>query len=371
MLPVLGARVAHGERLAVDSRFLRPDAAFTPSGSAAILCALQAAGVGAGDEVLVPAYHCPTMIWPVQLCGAVPVLVPVGDDLSVALAHLRACCSARTRAVLVPHFFGVLQPQFGDIRHWCDQTGLTLIEDCAHMFYGAAGSDLPGSGGHFAIASTRKFFPGVEGGALVANGRRLELRLPGPAFVDEARCALGTFQLAREYRSLPWQRPAPSLIGATLEGARDEAGAIAEAVPTPSSRSELDSSVARREACRVTRWLVRREPGAISAGIRRVRWKRWREAVAAAPGVSAFVDDLPANAVPYVFAARLQDPYRVFPRLKYAGVQVWRWDRLAMSGCATSRRLGLELIQLPCQQSLDDQSFERLVAAFVAVLEKA
>ena len=51
---------------------------------------------------------------------------------------------------------------------------VVLIEDCAHALYARTGTVLPGSFGDYAIASTRKFIPGAEGGALVANGRGLE-----------------------------------------------------------------------------------------------------------------------------------------------------------------------------------------------------
>ena len=78
--------------------------------------------------------------------------------------------------------------------------------------------------------------------------------------------------------------------------------------------------------------------------------------------------ELPHSGAPYVFPVLLRDPARQFPALKRAGVQVWRWDQLAESGCATSRRLGTDLVQLPCVHSLPDERFEVLAKAFCDVI---
>jgi len=368
MLPVLGRRVAAASPAPVASRFLGEDALFTTSGGAAIRCALRDAGVGEGDQVLVPAYHCPSMVWPVLAARAAPVFVPLREDLGIGTAQLELCAGARTRALLLPHYFGVVQTELREIRGWCERRGVVLIEDCAHAFYAVRPGELPGSVGDYAIASTRKFFPGVEGGALVANGRALRTALRPASLAEELRCLRRTFGLAHEYGGLPWQRSVRPLAGTHLEGARDEAGAIAESMPAPASDAELGGVGARRQACRLTRWLVRHEPHALSAGIRRARWQRWREVVDGVPGVDAFVDALPQHVVPHVFAAVLHDPGRIYRQLKYAGVQVWRWDRLAVSDCPTSRALALRLIQLPCQQALGDEAFERLLRAFADVL---
>lgn len=364
MLPVIGKRSGLGAPLQVTSRFLSPDACYTTSGAAAILCALQGAGVKAGDEVLVPAYHCPTMVWPVQLAGAVPVFVPMREDLLLDVDRLRPFANARVRALLMPHFFGVLQPAANEIKIWCDRRGIALVEDCAHAFYSGDSARLPGSVGHFAIASTRKFFPGTEGGAIVANGGVLDLRLPSARLFDEFRTAVGAMQLAHEYGSLPWQGGARSARNVLVEGADDSREAAREAEPREASASELASAAASRKATTVTRLLVEREPHAVSAGIRRARWLRWRDVIQNMVAAKSFCEVLPPDVVPYVFAVRLRRPDKQFAALKYAGVQVWRWDRLARSQCEASRRLGLELVQLPCQQSLTDERFEQLVQGF-------
>jgi aspartate/methionine/tyrosine aminotransferase len=92
-LPVLGWAAFAGERQApLPSVLDQRNVLFTTSGRAAIALALRALGVAPGDRVLVPTYHCPTMIAPVVSTGADPRSIP-----SRRTAVRRAtCCAAWT-----------------------------------------------------------------------------------------------------------------------------------------------------------------------------------------------------------------------------------------------------------------------------------
>ena len=105
------------------------------------------------------------------------------------------------------------------------------------------------------------------------------------------------------------------------------------------------------------------------AAVRRKRYLRWQQAVAGLAGVRPWRTDYPSSLVPYVYPLVLTRPEEQFRALKYAGVAVWRWDQLAVSGCRVSARLALELVQMPCQHTLSDAQFEALVARFCSVIE--
>ena len=369
MVPVAGRLGTAADAFRPDSRFLRPDVVHTATGGAAIHWALRSAGIGAGDLVAVPAYHCPTMVFPVLAAGARPLFVPIRADLSVSVDALRGRIEGVPRAVLLPHFLGFRQPGLEAIREWCDARGAVLIEDCAHAFYGDPEGFVPGRAGHYAIASTRKFFAGTEGGALVSNAAPLRLALAGRGLREELRAAVDTWQLAARAGSLPWVgqvRTGP--IPGELDGPADEAAAREEARPRPADAAELAIGGDPRQGLRVTRALIRCADHVRSASVRRARYRRWQEALATLPGVRPFREGLPETGVPYAFPALLERPQDQYARLKRAGIQVWRWDSLAESGCAVSQRLGLSLIQLPCQQSVDDAGFEALIAAFRTAL---
>ncbi len=370
-LPVLGRGGNACDPFVPRSRFLDSDAVFTPSGKSATYLALLDAGVGAGDEVLLPAYHCPTMVHPILALGARPVFVDVEADLTVRTETLQKAASPAARALLLPHFFGLIQPELPRIAQWCAMRGAVLVEDCAHAFYGGPAGVLPGASGDYAIASTRKFFPGSEGGALVANGRRLRRHLPAAPLRDEIRGLFGILEESALYGAFgSWVAGALVRRDPTIGPPTPEA-ALAEAAPAEASSCEIETAVPRRAATRLTIAIVRRAHHARVAGVRRWRYRRWAEAVEGLPGIAPFRGQLPDELVPYVFPVRLLRPREQFRALRYAGLSIWRWDKIAQSGCRTSERLAAELIQLPCQQSLPDAAFEQQMRAFRRVILEA
>src|SRR5204863_9786477 len=77
-LPFFGwSAFAGPKRSSVPCIVDRPDVVFTRSGQAAIGLALRDLDAGPADYVLVPTYHCPTMIAPVAAVGARPLFYPI------------------------------------------------------------------------------------------------------------------------------------------------------------------------------------------------------------------------------------------------------------------------------------------------------
>lgn len=358
MLPVLG-RLQGPMPFPVDSRFLAGDARFMANGRSALFHALMDAGIGAGDEVLVPAYHCPSLVLPVPAVGATPVFYSPGAELDVDVETLAAHTGPRTRALVLTHYFGWRQAHTEAIANWCRQRGLLLIEDCAHSFYARQGQPLPGALGDYAIASSRKFFPGNEGGLLVKNRGELALNLAGCGLRVELKAAYDSLHLAVLAGRLAALRPLfPTPIPAV-------ASAI---VTTGDSRYRFDRAIAGRRGNRVSAWLMRHCAHALAAARRRQNYQRWLTVVAELPGIRAWRPELPDTLVPYVFPALLERPARDFPALKQAGLPIWRWDELARTACVHSRDLGVSLLQLPCHQSLTDMEMTSMLETLRQVL---
>ncbi len=144
-----------------------PYVALTSSGRAAIFQALRQLHLPAGSKVLVPTYHCPTIVAPVLLAGLQPVFYAVREDGLPDVASLSRPAAVNARAVLVAHYFGLTR-SLHEVRAWCDERGVALIEDCAHAFFGMAGERPVGAWGDYAAASISKFFPVPEGGLLAS-----------------------------------------------------------------------------------------------------------------------------------------------------------------------------------------------------------
>jgi len=103
------------------------------SATAALHLAYLAAGVGPGDEVIVPSITFVATANAVRYCGAEPVFADIvgQHDLGVDPRHVETLITARTRAVAAVHYGGYA----ADVRALaalCEERGVALIEDAAH-----------------------------------------------------------------------------------------------------------------------------------------------------------------------------------------------------------------------------------------------
>ncbi|HEY9171857.1 MAG TPA: lipopolysaccharide biosynthesis protein RfbH [Verrucomicrobiae bacterium] len=128
-----------------------------------------------GDEVITVAAGFPTTVNPILQNGAVPVFVDVELGSYVpALERIQAALSPKTRAVMIAHTMGVPY-QVRELREWCDQHGLWLIEDNCD----ALGSRYDGQfTATFGDLATFSFYPAHhltmgEGGAVAARNEDL------------------------------------------------------------------------------------------------------------------------------------------------------------------------------------------------------
>lgn len=146
------------------------------NGSVTLKIALLAAGIGAGDEVIVPPYTFLATASVVIEANAVPVFVDIeADTYCLDPARVEAAITARTRAIIVVHFAG----QAADMEALialADRYGLLLIEDAAHAHGGEyRGRKLGSLGrvGSFSFQSTKNLNAG-EGGILTTNDAGME-----------------------------------------------------------------------------------------------------------------------------------------------------------------------------------------------------
>lgn len=146
------------------------------NGTDAIELALQAAGVGAGDEVIVPAYSWISTSEAVTTVGATPVFVEVHPDYyTIDTFLIKEKITQRTKAIIPVHFYG-LPAKMDDIMVIANQYDLIVIEDCAQ----AHGASYNGQKvGTFGQLATFSFYPGKnlgaygDAGAVVTNDQQL------------------------------------------------------------------------------------------------------------------------------------------------------------------------------------------------------
>ncbi|MCB1802242.1 MAG: aminotransferase class I/II-fold pyridoxal phosphate-dependent enzyme [Gammaproteobacteria bacterium] len=343
------------------------------AGRAAIALALQHAGIGRGDEVLVPAYHCESMIAPVEHVEAQPVYYRIGRDTHVDLDDIAGKITPSTRAILATHYFGfdqVMQP----LRELCDRHELILIEDCAHAFFCGRKENAIGRFGDYAIGSAMKFFPLFDGGLLASSRHRLDdIDLFQPSWSLEAKGTISILEYAMRYGrlklvSLPLRAAVAlkdTVWGATKKLLRNRIdGSFA-----PSSSEggyALEPKWINARMSRVSRLILKRTDTDRIGDGRRHNYQHIVDALADVPGIAPLFPALPGDVVPLVVPMVVDNPSVMFPRLKHAGVPIWRfgeylYPEIDESVCSNTLFLSRHVFQFPCHPELRPDEIDWMV----------
>ena len=387
-LPALGwSSFAGPRRSALPSILDRDDIRFTTSGRAAIALALRTLGVGAGDRVLVPTYHCPTMIAPVVAVGAEPVFFPIDASGAPVLDNLSASGAAKVRAMIAAHYFGLPQPMAA-VRAFCDERGIALIEDCAHALFGRSDGRPVGSWGDCAIVSLTKFLPVVDGGCLAcANGLDGVPALGPLPLLARLRSAANTIEIGARYGRLTGANaPLRWLFSAVAAWRRN--GTVQEpelpieapvgtSASHPSERWLADfapGSAATSTASGWSRWIARHAHRERIVANRRRNYVLLVEGISEIPGVRALAPALPPDAAPYVFPLWVDHPERIYHKVRKAGIPVFRWDEVWPSRPDLDddhgRLWATNVFQLGCHQDLAPADIAAMVAALEALIHE-
>ena len=209
------------------------------SGTAALHLASLAAGLGPGDEVIVPSFTFVASAGGPRYTGATPVFCDVlsPQEFNLDPADVERRITPRTKAVVAVHFCGY-PARVTELAQLCEERGLTLIEDCAQAI-GASVDEhgrqvgTVGALGAFSFFSKKQLCVG-EGGMVTSAAEELADRVRllrshamtsstwdrhrghDPAYdivdigynfrLDEPRAALGLSRLGRLAESLQARR---------------------------------------------------------------------------------------------------------------------------------------------------------------------
>ncbi len=148
------------------------------SGTAALHVGLLAAGVGVGDEVIVPSFTFAATANAVRLIGAVPVFVDVEErTYSITAELVEPAITERTVAVMPVHLFGHPAPM-DELLELAERASLMIVEDAAQA-HGATVNDRRvgalGAFGAFSFYPTKNMTTG-EGGMITTNDPELARR---------------------------------------------------------------------------------------------------------------------------------------------------------------------------------------------------
>ncbi len=147
------------------------------SGTAALTAAMAALGVGAGDEVIVPAFTFVASFEAVLSVGAVPVLCEVDETLTLDPESVAAAVTPRTKAIMPVHMCGGAA-QMDKLQAICKASGLLLLEDACQAIGGTFGGKYLGTIGDAGTFSFDfvKTVTCAEGGAVLTNSEEVYRR---------------------------------------------------------------------------------------------------------------------------------------------------------------------------------------------------
>jgi len=161
------------------------------SGTDALVLALLAVGVDAGDEVIAVSHTATATVAAIRMIGAVPVLIDV-DERSYCIDpdKIDAAIGPRTRAIIAVHLYGH-PANMTTVKSAARHHKISVIEDCAQAQGATIGEQQVGSFGEIACFSfypTKNLAAIGDGGAVVTNNAALADR-------------------ARKLRTYGWTKP--------------------------------------------------------------------------------------------------------------------------------------------------------------------
>ncbi|MGY1976495.1 DegT/DnrJ/EryC1/StrS family aminotransferase [Nocardia gipuzkoensis] len=179
-----------------------PQVVAVSSCTAALHLGLLLAGVGPGDEVVVPSQTFCATVHAILMTGAQPRFADIDvTTLCVTSTTVREAITRRTRAV-VPVLYGGRAIDFSDLRSELSERGITVVEDAAHAFGSRLGPVRVGATGTltaFSFGPIKNLTCG-EGGALIPRTREQAdrartLRLLGVSQSQAARIRSTTYHV--------------------------------------------------------------------------------------------------------------------------------------------------------------------------------
>lgn len=141
---------------------------FFSRGCDALRVLLRGLDVAPGQTILVPSFLCRDVVQVFEAASVQMTLYSIDSSGRFDLAEIARKINPRTRAIYIVHYFGFPQ-QLDQVCQLARDTGIELIEDCAHALFGRFKGRWLGQFGSAAVFSLRKGLPLPDGGALVEN----------------------------------------------------------------------------------------------------------------------------------------------------------------------------------------------------------
>jgi len=348
---------------------------FTYQGRYAIYLICQLLHIGAGDEVIVPAYNCGAEVDPFVWAGAKVIFYRIDNRAAIDMEDIIRRVTPSTRLIYVTHFFGWPQ-EIIDLAKWCKKKGLFLVEDCAQALFSKGYNNTIGRVGDAAIYSLVKSLPLPDGGALVLKNNNLwkeTKTLRPPRHRTIFRNSLPLLKKWFMHKNKFWQDyefTRKLLTKSWLRRPIDQNQDCEIRRELPKSNyfdgQKIDWSISRLSKG----ILSKTDPDKI-VEIRRRNYQRLHETLRNTNCVQLLFDDLPNDVCPLSFPVFVKDRTRWCNALEDKGIPAGGWPSyhrgFDWKEFPEARHLKNDLLTLPVNQSLDVHHMEYIAKCVMLI----
>ena len=175
----------------IESKFNVQYAQLVSSGTSAVSLSLASAGIGAGDEVIMPCFTFVASFEAIIMLGAIPVIVDIDDTLTLDILSVQNAITPKTKAIMPVHMCGSMA-DLDPLIKICSAHNLILIEDACQAIGGSYNGKALGTLGDLGCFSFDfvKTVTCGEGGAVITNNN--DLYTNADLFSDHGHNHLGT-----------------------------------------------------------------------------------------------------------------------------------------------------------------------------------
>lgn len=282
------------------------------------------------SKILLPAFHCPSVVEPILRGGMQPVFYRIDRSLSVDLADISRRLDSEVAAVVFINFFG-FPSTFEPLKDELSARSIAVIEDCAHSFLSVDPISLAGMRADITVYGFWKLVAAQVGGGLwMRPGFHLplpKLRRPpirnsivrAKHLIDELVEDMGpnsatahVYKAADSLRARLW-RAAPTGRNTPFPTADD----------TPSIEYFFDERLASSRMPWLSRRILAAADLAELASARRRNYLAYAEGLDSSQRLESLYAELPSHVCPWAYPALLEDRILHDIRLRERNVPVW------------------------------------------------
>ena len=314
------------------------------------------------------------MVAPVILANLKPAYFGIDENGRPRIDTIDERSALEARAMLVSHYFGIAH-SLANVRRWCTDRGVNLIEDCAHSYFGWAGERPVGSWGDYATASVTKFLPVPECGVLAsARSPLTDINLAGQSLRAQIKGFVDTLELSIQhsgFRGVSWVfNPFLKLKNACRPKMSEP---DSREKPEPENpMQDCDMGRIQMKPLWASRLLGLILPRGRVITRRRENFLAYDKLLRNIDGASPVFSSLPADSVPYVFPLWVDDPDHLYRELRAQRLPVFRWDRIWHGTTKIDGDIGPlwshHVLQLLCHQDISGSDIERIALAITTIL---